>query len=64
MTITIKSKNQKKLRRIKDFLKELDVDFDETDDVYDKDFVKKIEKSREEIKKGETKTIALDDLWK
>lgn len=64
MTITIKSKNQKKLRRIKDFLKELDVDFDETDDVYDKDFVKKIEKSREEIKKGETKKIALDDLWK
>jgi len=31
---------------------------------YDKNFVKKIEKSRKEISKGETKKIAINDLWK
>lgn len=64
MTLTINTKNQRKLRRIKDFLKEIEVDFNETESVYDEEFVKKIEKSREEIKKGETKKIALEDLWK
>ncbi len=31
---------------------------------YKKNFVKKIEKSRKEISKGETKKIAITDLWK
>ncbi|MBO6200281.1 hypothetical protein NG800_004345 [Epilithonimonas ginsengisoli] len=64
MTITINPKNKKELAKIKTILKAIEVDFIESEDSYDKDFVLKIEKSRKEISKGETKKIALDDLWK
>ncbi len=64
MTITINPKNKKELRKVKTILRAIEVDFDETEGSYDEDFVKKIEKSREEIKKGETKKIALENLWK
>ncbi|KFC24472.1 DUF2683 family protein [Chryseobacterium sp. FH1] len=64
MTITINPKNKKELAKIKTILKAIEVDFIESEDSYDKDFVSKIEKSRKEISKGETKKIALDDLWK
>ena len=62
MTITINPKNKKELDKIKTILKAIEVDFIE--EPYDKNFVKKIEKSRQEISKGETKKIALNDLWK
>ena len=64
MTITINPKNKKELAKIKTILKAIEVDFIESEDSYDKDFVLKIEKSRKEISKWETKKIALDDLWK
>lgn len=64
MTITINPKDKKELAKIKTILKAIEVDFIESEDSYDKDFVSKIEKSRKEISKGETKKIALDDLWK
>lgn len=64
MTITINPKNKKELAKIKTILKAIEVDFIESEDSYDKDFVSKIEKSRKEISKGETKKIALDNLWK
>ena len=64
MTITINPKNKKELAKIKTILNASEVDFIESEDSYDKDFVLKIEKSRKEISKGETKKIALDDLWK
>ena len=63
MTITINPKNKKELAKIKTILKAIEVDFIESEDSYEKDFVSKIEKSRKEISKGETKKIALDDLW-
>ncbi len=62
MTITVNPKNKKQLEQVKTFLKEIQVDF--VEETYDKDFVKKIEKSRLEIKLGETKKIVLTDLWK
>lgn len=62
MTITVNPKNKKQLEQVKTFLKEIQVDF--VEETYDKDFVKKIEKSRLEIKLGETKKIELTDLWK
>lgn len=43
---------------------EFKVDFIESGEPYNKDFIKKIEKSRKEISNGETKKIALKDLWK
>jgi len=66
MTITINPKNKKELAKIKTILKAIEVDFVESEEPYNynKDFVSKIEKSRKEISKGETKKIALDDLWK
>ncbi|MCG2793769.1 DUF2683 family protein [Chryseobacterium sp. SC28] len=64
MTITINPKNKKELAKIKTILKAMEVDFVENEDAYNKDFVSKIEKSRKEISNGETKKIALKDLWK
>ena len=52
MTITINPKNKKELDKIKTILKAIEVDFIESEDSYDKDFVLKIEKSRKEISKG------------
>ncbi|QIY84657.1 hypothetical protein SAMN05660493_03160 [Epilithonimonas bovis DSM 19482] len=64
MTITINPKNKKELAKIKTILKAIEVDFIESGEPYNKDFIKKIEKSRKEISNGETKKIALKDLWK
>lgn len=64
MTITINPKNKKELRKVKTILKAIEVDFVEIEEPYDKDFIKKIQKSRQEIKKGETQKVALEDLWK
>ncbi|KMQ71379.1 DUF2683 family protein [Chryseobacterium koreense] len=64
MTITINPKNQKELRKVKTILKAIEVDFWENDEIYSKQFVEKIQKSRSEIKKGETKKIKIADLWK
>lgn len=62
MTITINPKNKKESETIKKILKAIEVDF--TEETYDKDFVKKIQKSRLEIEQGDTKKIALANLWK
>ena len=62
MTITIKPKNKKESEKIKTILKAIEVDF--TEETYDTDFVKKIQKSRLEIEQGDTKKIALANLWK
>lgn len=62
MTITINPKNEKELSKIRAVLNAIEVDFIE--EPYDKNFVEKIQKSRQEIMKGETKKIPLDALWK
>ena len=62
MTITINPKNKKESETIKAILKAIEVDFIE--ETYDKDFVKKILESKQEIKEGKTVKVALEDLWK
>ena len=62
MTITINPKNEKESEKIKAILKAIEVDFIE--ETYDKDFVKKIQESKQEIKEGKTVKVALEDLWK
>ena len=62
MTITIHPKNKKESEKIKAILKAIEVDF--VEDTYDKDFVKKILESKQEIKEGKTVKVALEDLWK
>ena len=62
MTITINPKNKKESEKIKAILKAIEVDF--VEDTYDKDFVKKILESKQEIKEGKTVKVALEYLWK
>ena len=62
MTITINPKNKKESEKIKAILKAIEVDF--VEDTNDKDFVKKILESKQEIKEGKTVKVALEDLWK
>ena len=62
MTIIINPKSKKELAKIKAVLKAEKIDF--VEEPYDKIFVEKIKKSRQEIINGETKKIALDALWK
>jgi|GEM_PF-687302 len=72
MTLTINTKNQRKLRRIKDFLKEIEVDFDEVEDNNDEtEYLtstiankKHLEDSLREAQKGNVEKIAVEDLWK
>lgn len=64
MTITIKPKNKKELHRIRKILDAVEISFEESEEVYDEEFVNKILKSKQEIKEGKTVKIALEDLWK
>ena len=49
MTITIKPKNKKELHRIKKILDAVEISFEESEDAYKEEFVKKILKSKQEI---------------
>lgn len=64
MTITVNPRNKKELKKIKAILKAIDADFWVVEEPYNEEFVKKIQKSREEIENGETRKIPLEDLWK
>ena len=64
ITITIKPKNKKELHRIRKILDAVEISFEESEEVYDEEFVNKILKSKQEIKEGKTVKIALEDLWK
>lgn len=57
-------RNKKELKKIKAILKAIDADFWVVEEPYNEEFVKKIQKSREEIENGETRKIPLEDLWK
>ena len=50
------------MTKIKAILKAIEVDF--VEDTNDKDFVKKILESKQEIKESKTVKVALEDLWK
>ncbi len=54
-----------KLESLKAFLKALKIKFEVTqDNPYSPEFVAKIEKSREQFKKGDYSVIKTEDLWK
>lgn len=56
--------SQDKLTAVKAILKALKVDFDETETVYNSEFVSKITEGEEDIKAGRTVKVTLDNLWK
>ena len=65
-TILIRPKNKTQLEAIKAFATALKIDFEtkDSESPYDPEFVKKILKGREDIKKGKGVKIAVEDLWK
>ncbi len=64
-TIIIHSKG-KKLEKVKAYLKSLDVAFEvaESESPYDPEFVKKIERSIQQVKEGKVTRIKPEDIWK
>lgn len=63
--IIIETEYQQVLNAVIALLKGFEAFFKETEEsVYDLDFVAKIEKSRQQIREGNTVKIDLDDLWK
>ena len=56
--------NKEQLKALKVFMKTLKIDFEIGKNIYDPDFIAKIETSRQEIKTGKGKKIKVEDLWK
>ncbi|WP_035806169.1 DUF2683 family protein [Lunatimonas lonarensis] len=56
--------NEAKLTAVKAVLKALDVAFEEGKGAYDPAFRAKMEEGEEDIQKGRTVKVTLDDLWK
>ncbi|UOE41074.1 hypothetical protein MTP09_00040 [Chryseobacterium suipulveris] len=71
MTITINPKNQKELRKVKTFLKAIEVDFWESKDHPETAYLnsteankKHLQASLKEAEEEKLVEIKLDDLWK
>lgn len=64
--IIIAHPTEDKLESLKAFLKALKIKFEVTEQgkPYNTEFVAKIEKSREQFKKGDYSVIKTEDLWK
>nr|WP_294895458.1 DUF2683 family protein [uncultured Pedobacter sp.] len=53
------------LEALKAVMKALKIKFEvSNEDIYNKEFVKKIEESRKQIAEGKVTKISLDDIWK
>ena len=61
-TLIVHPENKEQLVAIKAFMKALKISFKEEKSTYDPDFVTKIQESREQVKRGETRIVNIDDL--
>ena len=61
-TLIVHPGNKEQLLALKAFMKAFNVSFTEEKSGYDPEFVAKIQKSREQVKNGETRTVNIDDL--
>ena len=53
------------LEALKAVMKALKIKFEvSNEDIYNKEFVKKIEESRKQVAEGKVTKISLDDIWK
>ncbi|MES2268321.1 MAG: DUF2683 family protein [Bacteroidota bacterium] len=59
-TLIVHPENKEQLNAIKAFMKALKISFEEKE--YDPEFVAKIQNSREQVKKGETRVVNIDEL--
>ena len=63
--IIIHPAGQNKIQALKAFLEAMKIDFEITKkDNYNAEFVAKIVEGDKAVKKGKTKAIALDEIWK
>jgi hypothetical protein len=63
-TLIVQPDSQEKLDAIKAFMNALKISFEETKSPYNPDFIDKIRKGEDDIRKGNTEKISLDDVWK
>ena len=61
-TLIVQPDSKEKLDAIKAFMKALKISFEETKSPYNPDFVTKIQKGEDDIRKGNTTKISLDDV--
>jgi hypothetical protein len=61
-TLIVNPDSKEQLTAIKAFMKALKISFTEEKSAYDPAFVAKIQKSREQVKNGETRVVNIDDL--
>jgi uncharacterized membrane protein (DUF106 family) len=61
-TIIVHPKNKEQLAALKAFMKALRISFEEAKSPYDLEFVAKIQESREQVKRGETRVVNIADL--
>ena len=61
-TLIVHPNNKEQSDALKTFMKAFKISFEEQKSTYPAEFVAKIEKSREQVKKGETRFVNIDDL--
>jgi hypothetical protein len=60
-TLIVHPQNKEQLNALKAFMKALKISF-EAEKPYDPEFVAKIQESRKQVKRGETRVVNIDDL--
>ncbi|QEC75827.1 DUF2683 family protein [Mucilaginibacter ginsenosidivorax] len=60
-TLIVHPQNKEQLDALKAFMKALKISF-EAEKPYDPEFVAKIQESRRQVKRGETRVVNIDDL--
>lgn len=62
-TLIVHPKNREQLDALKSFMKAFKISFkEEKEDAYDPEFIAMVQESREQIKRGETRTVNINDL--
>ena len=61
-TIIVHPGNKEQSDALKAFMKAFKISFEEEQSAYDPEFVAKINNSREQVKKGETRVVNISDL--
>ncbi|MBB3058894.1 DUF2683 family protein [Mucilaginibacter gotjawali] len=61
-TLIVHPKDKEQLTIIKTFMKAFKISFEEAKSPYDPEFVAKIQESREQVKRGETREVNIADL--
>jgi len=61
-TLIVHPENKKQLAALKSFMKAFKISFEEGKTVYSPDFMAKVQNGLEQIKRGETRVVNIDDL--